>query len=71
MTTRVTARLESFDPGFARSRAGAGTACASALSGLTIAVVGTAVGVADPLRTGYGRVGSYPSRVVPTKRPAE
>ncbi len=47
---RVAARLEVVDPGFARTRRGARTACASVLSGLTLAAVTSAFGVAEPLR---------------------
>lgn len=50
MTARVAARLDSLDPGFVRIRAGGRTACATVLSGLTLAVVGSAVGVVDPVR---------------------
>ena len=47
---RVAARLEVFDPGFARTRRGARTACATVLSGLTLAVVTSVFGVDDPFR---------------------
>jgi hypothetical protein len=50
MMARVAARLESVDPGFARTRHGARTACATVLSGLTLAVVTSMFGVAEPLR---------------------
>jgi hypothetical protein len=50
MTARVAARLEVFDPGFTRTRHGARTACATVLSGLTLAVVTTVFGVDDPYR---------------------
>jgi uncharacterized membrane protein YccC len=48
--SRVAARLESVDPGFARTRRSARTACATVLSGLTLAVVTSVFGVAEPLR---------------------
>jgi hypothetical protein len=50
MMARVAARLEVVDPGFARTRNGARTACATVLSGLTLAVVTSMSGVAEPLR---------------------
>ena len=50
MMARVVARLEVLDPGFARTRHGARTACATVLSGLTLAVVTSVFGVAEPLR---------------------
>ena len=50
MMARVAARLEVLDPGFARTRHGARTACATVLSGLTLAVVTSVFGVAEPLR---------------------
>ena len=50
MVARVVARLEVLDPGFARTRHGARTACATVLSGLTLAVVTSVFGVAEPLR---------------------
>ncbi len=50
MMARVAARLELADPGFARTRHGARTACATVLSGLTLAVVTSVFGVAEPLR---------------------
>ena len=50
MMARVVARLEVLDPGFARTRHGARTACATVLSGLTLAVVTLVFGVAEPLR---------------------
>jgi len=46
---RVAARLEFFDPGFARTRNGVRTTCATVLSGLTLAVVVSVFGVADQL----------------------
>jgi uncharacterized membrane protein YccC len=49
MMARGAARLEVFDPGFARTRRGARTACATVLSGLTLAVVTSMFGVAEPL----------------------
>ena len=49
MMVRVAARLEVVDPGFARTRRGARTACATVLSGLTLAVVTSVFGVAEPL----------------------
>ena len=49
MMARVVARLEVVDPGFARTRHGARTACATVLSGLTLAVVTSMFGVAEPL----------------------
>ena len=45
---RVAARLEFLDPGFTRTRNGLRTACATVLSGLTLAVVVSVFGVADP-----------------------
>ena len=50
MMARVAARLEVVDPGFARTRHGARTACATVLSGLTLAVVTSVFGVDEPLR---------------------
>ncbi len=50
MMARVATRLEAVDPGFARTRHGARTACATVLSGLTLAVVTSVFGVAEPLR---------------------
>ena len=50
MMARVAARLEVVDPGFARTRHGARTACATVFSGLTLAVVTSLVGVAKPLQ---------------------
>lgn len=49
MMARVASRLEVVDPGFARTRHGARTACATVLSGLTLAVVTSVFGVAEPL----------------------
>ena len=46
---RAAARLEFLDPGFARTRNGVRTACATVLSGLTLAAVVSVVGAADPL----------------------
>ena len=50
MMARVVARLEVVDPGFARTRHGARTACATVLSGLTLALVTSMFGVAEPLQ---------------------
>ena len=50
MMARVASRLEALDPGFARTRRGARAACATVLSGLTLAVVTSAFGVAQPMR---------------------
>jgi hypothetical protein len=50
MMARGAARLEVYDPGFARTRDGARTACATVLSGLTLAAVTSMFGVAEPLR---------------------
>jgi hypothetical protein len=50
MMARGAARLDVFDPGFARTRRGARTACATLLSGLTLAVATSVLGVAEPLR---------------------
>lgn len=50
MMVRVAARLEVVDPGFVRTRHGARAACATVLSGLTLAVVTSVCGVAEPLR---------------------
>ena len=50
MMARVVARLEVVDPGFARTRRGARTACATVLSGITLAVVTSVFGVAESLR---------------------
>jgi hypothetical protein len=47
---RLAARLEIFDPGFARTRRGARTACATVLSWATLAAVTSVLGVAEPLR---------------------
>jgi hypothetical protein len=47
---RVAARLEVVDPGFARTRDGARTACATVRSGLTLAVLTSMFDVAEPLR---------------------
>ena len=48
MMARVAARLEVVDPCFARIRHGARTACATVLSGLTLELVTSAFGVAEP-----------------------
>ena len=50
MMARVVPRLEVVDPGFARTRRGARTACATVLSGITLAVVTSVFGVAESLR---------------------
>jgi len=50
MMARVAARLEVVDPGFARTRDGARTACSPLLSGLTLAVVTSVLDAAEPLR---------------------
>ena len=49
MTARTASWLEALDPGFARTRRGARTACATVLSGLTMAAVTSAFGVADSM----------------------
>lgn len=49
MMARVAARLEVVDPGFSRSRHGARTACATVLSGLTLAVVTSVFDVNEPI----------------------
>ena len=49
MIARVAARLEVADPSFTRTRRGARTACATVLSGLTLAVATSLFGVADAL----------------------
>lgn len=49
MMARVAARLEVVDPGFVRIRHGARTACATVLSGLTLAVVTSVFGVTEPM----------------------
>jgi len=58
MMVRVAARLEVVDPGFARTRRGARTACATVLSGLTLAVVTSVFGVAEPLRIAFFGAGA-------------
>ena len=50
MMSRVAARLEVVDPGFTRTRHGARIACATVLSGFTLAGVTSVFGVAEPLR---------------------
>jgi hypothetical protein len=50
MMARIAARLEMVDPGFARTRRGARTACATVLSWATLVAVTSVSGVAEPLR---------------------
>ena len=50
MMAGVAARLEMVDPGFARTRRGARTACATVLSWATLVAVTSVFGVAEPLR---------------------
>jgi hypothetical protein len=57
---RVAARLEMVDPGFARIRRGARTACATVLSWATLLAVTSVFGVTEPLRiTLFGAGASF------------
>ena len=50
MMDRVAARMEMVDPGVARARRGARTACATVLSWATLVALTSVFGVVEPLR---------------------